>query len=159
AGGRGDQHRDDLDLPDQDLVRDPLRRGAPGRPCAARGVRTRRLGSAAGASDRTGGSMTRVAVVGATGAVGRVMLSVLRAREFAVEEGVAFAAARSAGKEIDGRPVVVLDERADFDGFDIALFSAGVSTSREWSPRFVERGATVIDNSSAFRRDPNVPLV
>jgi aspartate-semialdehyde dehydrogenase len=103
--------------------------------------------------------MTRVAVVGATGAVGRVMLDVLRERDFPADEIVRFASARSAGKRIDGRPVTVLDERADLRGFDIALFSAGAGTSREWAPRFVEHGAIVIDNSSAFRRDPEVPLV
>ncbi len=103
--------------------------------------------------------MTRVAVVGATGAVGRIMLAVLREREFPAGEMVLFASPRSAGKEIDGRAVQVLDEDADLDGFEIALFSAGAGTSREWAPRFVERGATVIDNSSAFRRHPEVPLV
>jgi aspartate-semialdehyde dehydrogenase len=103
--------------------------------------------------------MRRVAVVGATGAVGRVMLNLLRERAFPADEIVPFASARSAGMEVDGRPVVVLDEHADLDGYDIALFSAGGGTSREWAPRFAERGATVIDNSSAWRRDPSVPLV
>jgi aspartate-semialdehyde dehydrogenase len=60
---------------------------------------------------------------------------------------------------VDGLPVQVLDESADIGGFDIGLFSAGAGTSREWAPRFVELGATVIDNSSAFRRDPEIPLV
>ncbi len=101
----------------------------------------------------------RVAVVGATGAVGRIMLSVLREREFPADEIVPFASARSAGMEIDGRPVQVLDEQADLDNLDIALFSAGAATAREWGPRFVQHGAVVIDNSSAFRRDSNVPLV
>jgi aspartate-semialdehyde dehydrogenase len=103
--------------------------------------------------------MTRVAVVGATGAVGRTMLSLLREREFPADELVLFASARSAGTEIDGRTVQRLDERADLDGFDIALFSAGAGTAREWAPRFARRGTAVIDNSSAFRRDPEVPLV
>jgi aspartate-semialdehyde dehydrogenase len=87
------------------------------------------------------------------------MLSVLSERAFPADEIVLFASARSAGTEIDGRVVQLLDEHADLDGFDIALFSAGAGTSREWAPRFVERGATVIDNSSAFRRRPDVPLV
>jgi aspartate-semialdehyde dehydrogenase len=103
--------------------------------------------------------MTRVAVVGATGAVGRTMLELLREREFPAEEIVLFASPRSAGMEIDGRTVIALDEQADLGGFDIALFSAGAGVSREWAPRFVEHGAAVIDNSSAFRRDPDVPLV
>src|ERR1700729_346165 len=101
----------------------------------------------------------RVGVVGATGAVGRVMLTVLDERSFPADEIVPFASARSAGKEIDGRRVQVLDESADLSGFDIALFSAGAGTSRDWAHRFVEQGATVIDNSSAFRRDPEIPLV
>ena len=103
--------------------------------------------------------MTRIAVVGATGAVGTVMLQCLRERGFYDEELVLFATERSAGRQIDGRTVVALNDDVDLDGIDIALFSAGASTSRTWAPRFVEHGATVIDNSSAFRRDPEVPLV
>ena len=103
--------------------------------------------------------MTRVAVVGATGNVGRVMLEVLAQRDFPAEEVILFASPRSAGAELDGRPVHVLDETADLSGFDVALFSAGASTSRVWAQRFVDHGATVVDNSSAFRRDPTVPLV
>jgi aspartate-semialdehyde dehydrogenase len=106
---------------------------------------------------RAGGM--RVAVVGATGAVGRIMFAILEERSFPADEIVPFASARSAGKEVAGRKVRVLDDRADLSGFDIALFSAGAGTSREWAPRFVEQGATVVDNSSAFRRDPEVPLV
>ena len=104
--------------------------------------------------------MTRIAVVGATGAVGTVMLQCLRERGLDVDnEIVLFATERSAGKVIDGRTVRALNDRADLSGFDIALFSAGGGTSKTWAPRFVEAGATVIDNSSAFRRDPEVPLV
>ncbi len=103
--------------------------------------------------------MTRVAVVGATGQVGRTMLALLDERSFPADEIVLFATPRSAGLEIDGRVVRGLDDDADLSGFDIALFSAGAGTSRQWAPRFVERGATVIDNSSAFRRDPAVPLI
>ena len=103
--------------------------------------------------------MTRVAVVGATGAVGRVMLDLLRERAFPADEIVLFASARSAGTKVDGRTVQLLDESADLSGFDIALFSAGAGTSRKWAPRFVDAGAVVIDNSSAFRQDPSVPLV
>jgi aspartate-semialdehyde dehydrogenase len=102
----------------------------------------------------------RVAVVGATGAVGTVMLELLRERSFPATEIVPFASARSAGRELEGGLVVrALNEDADLDGFDIALFSAGASRSREWAPRFVQGGAIVVDNSSAFRRDPEIPLV
>jgi aspartate-semialdehyde dehydrogenase len=102
----------------------------------------------------------RVAVVGATGAVGTVMMQLLREREFPASEIVPFATPRSAGRVLEGGLTVqALDENADLSGFDIALFSAGGGTSKEWAPRFVEAGATVIDNSSAFRRDPDVPLV
>jgi aspartate-semialdehyde dehydrogenase len=102
----------------------------------------------------------RVAVVGATGAVGTVMLELLRERAFPADEIVAFASERSAGRELEGGLVVrALNGDADLAGFDIALFSAGAPTSREWAPKFVEQGATVVDNSSAFRRDPSIPLV
>jgi aspartate-semialdehyde dehydrogenase len=102
----------------------------------------------------------RVAVVGATGVVGTTMLELLRDRQFPTAEVVPFATERSAGRELDGGLVVrALNGDADLDGFDIALFSAGGGTSREWAPRFVEAGAIVIDNSSAWRRDPEIPLV
>jgi aspartate-semialdehyde dehydrogenase len=104
-------------------------------------------------------SPVRVAVVGATGVVGTTMLSLLRERGFPASEIVPFASVRSEGRELDGLTVRALTPEADLGGFDIALFSAGAGTSREWAPRFVEAGATVIDNSSAFRRDPDVPLV
>ena len=102
----------------------------------------------------------RIAVVGATGAVGTVMLQCLKERGLDRDnEIILFATARSAGKVIRGRTVRALDDSADLSGIDVALFSAGGGTSKEWAPRFVEAGATVIDNSSAFRRDPEVPLV
>jgi aspartate-semialdehyde dehydrogenase len=102
----------------------------------------------------------RVAVVGATGVVGTTMLALLRERRFPVSEIVPFATERSAGRELDGGLVVrALDKGADLSGFDVALFSAGGGTSREWAPRFVQAGAVVIDNSSAWRRDPEIPLV
>jgi aspartate-semialdehyde dehydrogenase len=103
--------------------------------------------------------MTRVAVVGATGVVGRTMLELLRERSFPADEIVLFASSRSAGTEIDGRVVQTLDDSADLSGFDVALFSAGAGTSRGWATRFVDQGAVVVDNSSAFRRDPSIPLV
>ncbi len=103
--------------------------------------------------------MTRVAVVGATGMVGTTMLELLRERAFPAEEIVPFATERSAGKEVQGLTVRALNGGADLTGFDVVLFSAGGGTAREWAPRFVAQGATVIDNSSAFRREPDVPLV
>jgi aspartate-semialdehyde dehydrogenase len=103
--------------------------------------------------------VTRVAVVGATGVVGTTMLELLATRGFPADEIVPFASARSAGRELpDGRVVQPLTDDT-IQGFDIALFSAGASVSREWGPKFVAAGATVIDNSSAFRRDPDIPLV
>ena len=102
----------------------------------------------------------RVAVVGATGVVGTTMLELLRDRGFPADEITAFASPRSAGRVLDGGLTVrALEPGADIEGFDIALFSAGAATSREWAPRFVKAGATVIDNSSAWRRDPEIPLV
>ena len=104
--------------------------------------------------------MKRVAVVGATGAVGSRMRHLLRDRNFPASEIVPFASERSAGKTLDDGLVVqglVDDER--LDGFDIAIFSAGGGVSREWAPKFAARGAIVVDNSSAFRMDDEVPLV
>ena len=101
----------------------------------------------------------RIAVVGATGAVGVTMLALLRERHFPAAEIVPFASPRSEGKVVDGLTVRALDDDADLSGFEIALFSAGSTTSREWAPRFVEHGAVVIDNSSCWRMDPQVPLV
>ncbi|MCL1633308.1 aspartate-semialdehyde dehydrogenase [Luteimonas sp. SX5] len=104
----------------------------------------------------------KVAVVGATGAVGEVMLSILAERKFPVGELVALASARSAGDTVvfNNREVEVQD-LAKFDptGVDIALFSAGGSISKEYAPKFAAAGAVVIDNSSAFRYDDDVPLV
>jgi aspartate-semialdehyde dehydrogenase len=104
-------------------------------------------------------SALRVAVVGATGAVGTVMLRLLRERGFPASEVVAFASERSAGRELEGGLVVqALDEDA-VGGFDVALFSAGATRSRAWAQRFVDGGAVVVDNSSAFRLRDDVPLV
>ncbi|MGH2901361.1 MAG: aspartate-semialdehyde dehydrogenase [Solirubrobacteraceae bacterium] len=101
----------------------------------------------------------RVAVVGATGAVGTVMLRLLRSRAFPAAEIVAFASERSVGRELDGGLVVRPLDDETIHGFDVALFSAGATRSREWAQRFVDAGAVVVDNSSAFRRDDGVPLV
>ncbi|MGI8414470.1 MAG: aspartate-semialdehyde dehydrogenase [Solirubrobacteraceae bacterium] len=103
--------------------------------------------------------MTRVAVVGASGAVGTTMLRLLRERRFPAEEIVAFASERSAGREIEGHKITALTGTEDIDGFDLALFSAGSGVSREWAPRFAQRGAVVVDNSSYWRMEPDVPLV
>ncbi len=100
----------------------------------------------------------RVAVVGATGAVGSVMLELLGARGFPASEVVPFASERSAGRDLDGRTVQPLADET-IAGFDVALFSAGSSVSREWAPRFAQAGAVVIDNSSCWRMEPDVPLV
>ena len=104
----------------------------------------------------------RVAVVGATGAVGSTMLGIMRERAFPADEVVAFATARSAGRKIDfGDETLVVQELSEeaIQGFDIALFSAGGGTSGEWAPRFAEAGAVVIDNSSRWRMNDDVPLV
>ena len=100
----------------------------------------------------------RVAVVGATGAVGTVMRAKLRERSFPASEIVPFASARSAGRELDGAIVQPLTDET-IQGFDLAIFSAGATTSGEWAPRFVDAGAVVVDNSSKWRRDPEIPLV
>jgi aspartate-semialdehyde dehydrogenase len=101
----------------------------------------------------------RVAVVGATGAVGTVMLRLLRERGFPAAEIVPFASERSVGRELDGGLVVAALDDETIQGFDVALFSAGATRSRAWAQRFVDAGAVVVDNSSAFRKDPDVPLV
>jgi aspartate-semialdehyde dehydrogenase len=101
-------------------------------------------------------------VVGATGQVGAVMLRLLAERDLPVEELRLFASARSAGSTLSfgGRDLVVEDAAtADPSGLDVALFSAGGSTSKHLAPKFAAVGATVIDNSSAWRMDPDVPLV
>ncbi|WP_410563649.1 aspartate-semialdehyde dehydrogenase [Amycolatopsis sp. cmx-4-61] len=104
----------------------------------------------------------RVGVVGATGQVGAVMRKLLAEREFPIAELRYFASARSAGSKLPWRDTEITVEdaaTADLSGLDIALFSAGGSTSKAQAPRFAAAGATVIDNSSAFRMDPDVPLV
>ncbi|MDI9897972.1 MULTISPECIES: aspartate-semialdehyde dehydrogenase [Nocardiaceae] len=106
--------------------------------------------------------MTTVAVVGATGQVGAVMRTLLEERNFPADTVRFFASARSAGKKLPfrGEEIIVEDaSTADLTGIDIALFSAGATLSREQAPRFAAAGAVVIDNSSAFRKDADVPLV
>ncbi|MBY4574525.1 aspartate-semialdehyde dehydrogenase [Gordonia paraffinivorans] len=104
----------------------------------------------------------RIGVVGATGQVGAVMRKLLEERNFPADEVRFFASPRSAGKKLPwkGGEIVVEDAAtADPAGLDIALFSAGATMSREQAPRFAAAGVTVIDNSSAWRKDPDVPLV
>jgi aspartate-semialdehyde dehydrogenase len=101
----------------------------------------------------------RVAVVGATGQVGTLMLRLLRERNFPASEIVPFASPRSAGRQLDGGLTVRALDDDSIQGFDLALFSAGGSTSAEWAPPFVAAGATVIDNSSRWRMSDDVPLV
>ncbi|MGW0174569.1 aspartate-semialdehyde dehydrogenase [Rhodococcus sp. NPDC003322] len=106
-----------------------------------------------------------IAVVGATGQVGAVMRTLLEERNFPADKVRFFASARSAGTTLPfrGDDIVVEDAAAvsdeDLKGIDIALFSAGATLSRAQAPRFAAAGATVIDNSSAWRKDPEVPLV
>ncbi len=104
----------------------------------------------------------RVGVFGATGQVGGVMRTLLAERHFPLDDVRFFSSSRSAGKVLDfqGTPITVEDTAtADFSGIDIALFSAGGGTSREFAPRVAAAGAVVVDNSSAWRKDPEVPLV
>lgn len=106
--------------------------------------------------------MTTLAVVGATGQVGRVMRALLEERNVDVDDVRFFASARSAGTVLSfkGKDVVVEDvATADLSGIDVAVFSAGGGTSLEYAPKFAAAGAVVVDNSSAWRKDPEVPLV
>jgi aspartate-semialdehyde dehydrogenase len=106
----------------------------------------------------------RVAVVGATGNVGREMLNILAERQFPVDEVAAVASARSTGDVIDfgdsGKELKVKNlEHFDFAGWDMALFAAGSEVSKVHAPRAAQAGCTVIDNSSLYRMDPDVPLI
>ena len=106
----------------------------------------------------------RVVVVGATGNVGREMLNVLAEREFPIEELAAVASPRSTGDEIEfgetGRMLKVKNiEHFDFTGWDIALFSAGSDVAKTYAPKAASQGCVVIDNSSFYRMDPDVPLI
>ncbi|MCI0365740.1 MAG: aspartate-semialdehyde dehydrogenase [Phycisphaerales bacterium] len=113
-------------------------------------------------SDHSNHSFPSIAIVGATGAVGREMLSVIEQRRFPCRELRLLASSRSAGTTIEyrGQPLTVGELTDDsFDGIDLALFSAGGSVSKQYAPIAVARGATVIDNSSAFRMNDDVPLI
>jgi aspartate-semialdehyde dehydrogenase len=104
-------------------------------------------------------SQYRVAVVGATGQVGTLMLELLSERSFPASEIVPFASERSIGRKLESGLVVQGLSEESIKGFDLALFSAGGATSGEWAPRFVDAGAVVIDNSSRWRMEQDVPLV
>ncbi len=105
-----------------------------------------------------GGVPVKVGIVGATGQVGTVMRTILAERKFPLDELRLFASARSAGTVVDG--ITVEDaSTADYTGLDIVLFSAGGATSKALAEKVASQGAVVIDNSSAWRRDPEVPLV
>src|SRR6201986_4058802 len=104
----------------------------------------------------------RIGIVGATGQVSGVMRRILAERDFPVDQLRLFASARSAGRTLpwkDGEITVEDAATADYRGLDIVLFSAGKGSSKELAPRVAEAGAVVIDNSSAWRMDPEVPLV
>ncbi|TNL97376.1 aspartate-semialdehyde dehydrogenase [Corynebacterium tapiri] len=109
--------------------------------------------------------MTTVAVVGATGQVGRVMRDILLERKFPADQVRFFSSPRSAGKQLEfGEQTVEVEDltqqtEESLRGIDIALFSAGGATSKQWAPVFAAAGATVVDNSSAWRKDPEVPLI
>ena len=106
----------------------------------------------------TPGQQLNVGIVGATGLVGSMIREILAERNFPVAQLRLFASARSAGKVVDG--VTIEDAAtADYSGLDVVLFSAGGSTSKEIAPKVAAAGAVVIDNSSAWRSDPEVPLV
>ncbi|HTF74841.1 MAG TPA: aspartate-semialdehyde dehydrogenase, partial [Bradyrhizobium sp.] len=103
-----------------------------------------------------------VAIAGVTGAVGAEFIATMDKRGFRVGKLKALASARSAGKTVDFRGErIVIEELSEnsFEGVDIALFSAGAGIARTFAPIAVKAGAVVIDNSSAFRMNPNVPLV
>ncbi|MBK5224738.1 MAG: aspartate-semialdehyde dehydrogenase, partial [Acidimicrobiia bacterium] len=104
----------------------------------------------------------KIGIIGATGQVGSVMRTILAERDVPLDELRLFASARSAGRTIDhqGTAITVEDAAtADYTGLDMALFSAGGATSKELAPKVAAQGVVVIDNSSAWRMDPDVPLV
>jgi len=104
----------------------------------------------------------KVAVIGATGNVGREMLNILAEREFPADEVFAIASRRSMGREVsfgDGRLKCQDLEQFDFRGVDFALMSAGSAVAKEWAPKIGAQGCVVIDNSSCWRMDPDVPLI
>jgi len=106
----------------------------------------------------------KIAVVGATGNVGREMLNILAEREFPIDEIAAVASPRSQGRKIDfgdsGKELKVQNiENFDFSGWDMALFAAGSGPTKIYAPKAAAAGCTVIDNSSLYRMDPDIPLI
>src|SRR5690606_5460756 len=156
AGVRGADERRDRGLRSVDVRHfDRAARGrGPGSRRAERVARSFSIGAC--------GAPMKVAILGATGAVGQMMLRVLEERGFPADEVVLLASERSAGRRLPWRgrewPVVEPTPEA-FEGCALALFSAGATRSREWAPVAAEAGAVVVDNSSAWRMDPDVPLV
>src|SRR5262249_30166101 len=142
-----------------DLVRD---RGRPRSRCrsrAAHRIRAQRRRHDPARAAVRGVRVMRVAVVGATGAVGQIILRTLERHGFPADEVVPFASERSAGRDLPGYGTIQPLTDETVAGYELALFSAGGGTSREWAERFVAGGAVVVDNSSAWRMDPEVPLV
>src|SRR5581483_8953901 len=164
AGRRGREHRDDLHLGDQDLGGGGPGRRRPGGDGHAQGLRARLRpgGGRRLRGDRPMSARPSLAVVGATGAVGTVMLDLLSTREDVWGEIRLIASARSAGRRLTVRgretEVVALSEDA-FDGIDVAMFDVPDEVSAQWAPAAAARGAVAVDNSGAFRMDPEVPLV
>src|SRR4029079_5564731 len=159
---------------DQDLVRDRRRSRSRRGPCAPRRLRARRRrGPLRGLDGRAPGSRRepvsaedavgyRVGVLGATGAVGSTVLEVLAERSFPVSELVPLASARSAGRRLPfaGGEVEVRElSDESIAGLDIVISSAGGAVSSEWAPRIVAAGAVVVDNTSFWRMNEDVPLV
>lgn len=106
--------------------------------------------------------MVKTAVIGATGMVGRVMVKLLEERNFPVSELILAASDKSVGKEIifKGKPVKVISVKQAVESKPVfAIFSAGADVSKEWAPVFANNGTVVVDNSSAWRMDDNIPLV
>ena len=104
----------------------------------------------------------KTAVIGATGMVGKTMIKVLEERKFPVTEFIAAASSKSVGREIvfNGKPVKVMSVMEAVEAKPVfAIFSAGAGTSKEWAPAFAENGTIVIDNSSAWRMEKEIPLV
>ncbi len=168
ARRRRHQHPHDLDLADQDQLRDRRRSGARRGPEAARRLRARRGRDPGGAADRhpppaPGDPVSfRVGVLGATGAVGSTILEILAERSFPVSELVPFASERSAGKPVrfgDSEVACVTLSDESIQGLDLVISSAGGAVSSEWAPKLVEAGAVVVDNTSFWRMHADVPLV
>src|SRR5690606_3690010 len=134
----------------------------PARPDKPRGVRSRVINSGASNCSIAMPDAFTIAILGATGAVGREMLEVLHQRRFPTSQIRALGSSRSVGRRLAFAQEEIGVREATpeaFKGVDVALFAAGAGPAREFAPAAVEAGAIVVDNSSAFRMDPEVPLV